>query len=652
MKKGKLLVLAALISCSSILAACGGSETSSSSEEPSSSIPASEPDSSLDSSSDDTSSDDISSEDSSSFDEISSEDSSSEDSSSEEITSPSGVIHSIVSIDNYYSNYITEFSLHEGDEYEGWTYVSYTFKSSSYSGDVGAYYIGVNGSVTNPTSVEGEEYAWTFTGSLFMPDDDANITLAWRNNSVWSSGNSNTHYTVHYENDNHITWLTIADDTQYYGSFDAAFARTPGVKITSVEYSIDNATWSSFDSYYTYNYNIDAYYVSFYPTGFNITSDIYLRVNYETASTVSLSLVNEDQVNIADTSCYASVLTEGDSVSIRYTAAGTNRYVVEATIEGAESITSNTASETGYSLVSFVAGTSDITVTFNIERNTNISLTADESNEYLSEQVYYTTNIFTTEPVHAETATLGSTVYVCTRPVSGYTVTSIYINDGKYTPTYYAYYDIYYVTYTIPEEAESVYAYAETATAYTASTDIDSEYASVSFGSYSGSKICAEGDTVSFTISPTFNYTVTENSVTVKDALGNTVDASVTYSDGSASGSFTMPASDVTVSCGFDEKAATDSTVTIVNDSGASISIVDSSTYLPIITASGNYTGTITSGSKVQIQNGSEEYIYVSCSGCSSYSEMLEPGALTSDIITVTGDLTITVTIADFGEDW
>ena len=484
-----------------------------------------------------------------------------------DVTAESADKTRIEEINNYSSSYVSGFSISEGDEYNVGSRVSYSFNSSYYTtesgakGSVSSYYVTVNGKTYNPYSADWENASsTTYYGSFEMPEENAVIEIVFASTTLADSG-----FTASFENDEYVRCLSIADVTQTYSvnsSIYVVIRKEAGVNITGLSCSTDGGTTfteiGSLSGTYTMygNTNSDIVYISLYASAyFSAGQNVIFKANYlSNISYYNLEFVNADDIVVSSGS-YSSHPMAGDSISIRYSGAEGKYVSGSATVvtdDGTEvSTTANTTS-----FLSFTMPSKNVTVTFNV--NDQLPVDAKQS-DTLSTQIIVKTSLYTTESVNFVTP--GQSYYVCALAADGYILDGFDINGTRYsdvsTNTSTTYGGPYsYVRYSVPSDATEMKISTVVSTGYVASTDISSECASVTFGTGFTSTFSA-GDSVSFTVAPTAYYSIDDGSVKLADENGNNVSISnlQTSSDGVVTGTFTMPAANVTLSASFTKKS-------------------------------------------------------------------------------------------------
>ncbi len=563
----------------------------------------------------------------------------------------------IAEINNYAPSAITSLSFGEGDRHAIGEEVEYSFIGTQYTSESNAeasafsYYITINGTTCNPTSVEWISSSnVVYSGTFIMPSDDVTIDLAY-----YSTTLSDTGFTASFDEDEDgdVQCLSLVDGTVHgiNSSITAIMKKAPGVSITGVEYSTDNgATWTDNDSLYVLrtngNTNSDIWYSTIYGGTFSEGDSVLLRALYTSDNAYySLSLSNTGNISITSGSYSAHPLV-GDSISINYSAVE-GKYVKEpATVTDANGNAVDTTTNSTSSL-SFTMPACDVYITFNTENQIAVET---ESNEYLDGEITVRTSRSSTSTLSYVTP--GATIYICANPASGYILNGFVVNGEKLTDLqHYSNYSgsnaWYYVSYTLPETATALKISADITRGYTVSNGINSEYASLAIGGSSSASVTyAENDTVTFTITPTAYYSVKDNSVKVSDGTDE-ITASVTYNeDGSAVGSFSMPSSDVTITAEFDEKATTSLyfDTTSVNGYLRTAYVMGDSSGTVIYNADERESGTYIVGESLSIYVRFDDTSYdytisaVTSSGTSNVSYSLNDTIMTASY-TVTSDL-------------
>ncbi len=479
----------------------------------------------------------------------------------------------ISEVNNWSPTYISDVSLTSGTTYEVGTEVDYSFVSSYYTTADNAlayaanYYITVNGTTVNPDAAtyDSETRLTTYRGTFTMPEEDATVDII-----LASTTTSDTNgFTASFQSDENVQCLSIANPSASYSanaSIYVVMKKAAGVSITGIEYSTDGGeTWTESSGnviVYTMNgnYNSDIVYKSFYSsTYFSAGDNVIFKADYTADNAYySLTLANESDIAISSGS-FSYHPMAGDTVSITYSGAN-GKYVAGAATVKTESGEDVTTSSNLTTYLRFTMPEANVIVTFDV--GDQIAVEASE-NSSLSKQIVVKSSLNNSSTV--DYVTPGSTYYICAYAADGYILSGFTINGTEYTNVSTNTSTSYggpwtYVQYQVPSDATSMTISANLVQGYVASSTIDSTMATVYFGSASTATY-AEGASVSFTITPTAYYSLDTSTIAVTDADGNNVEVSniqtSSYS-GAVTGTFTMPAANVSLSATLTKKSTTD----------------------------------------------------------------------------------------------
>ena len=526
-----------------------------------------------------------------------------------------------------------------GSSYGGpWTYVQYQVPSDATSVSVSAIltqaYIASSsidsskatvyfGSASTGTYAEGASVSFTITPNAYYSLDTSSITVTDANNNDIAVSNIQTN-----SYSGSVTGTFTMPAANVVLSATLTEKNTVAVSLSMNEFA---STAISSVSIYggssrQYLYNTTEGSVSFIEGETLSISVSYTSASYE--STI-YAVTGETMTEITPSYTYSTSISASYTVTSDLTG-----FYIEASEKSHLNVTYNVDSSLS---VTYAWSTSSYAST---ESSLNIVDNYDDvlySGYYCYLKVTGAADGYS--PVVTVTGSDGSTI----------SVTTTYVNDSSYSSStqWYRFSPSMDFTLNISVQAQCKITINNEENLYC--TVEDSDYTEYSSGSYVDA-----GTRMSL-----WNYSSSTVYYTIDYAEESTQDLSGTL-DGYYSYYYFYVTSDVTVtfsstdpnaSTGEGEEAST-SAVTISNSTGVTLYIKDSSNYSELITADGDYTGTIATGSTIYIQNGSFSSA-ISLTYTVGESEAttvtLDEYDVTDDI-TVTGDLSITVSLASVTE--
>ena len=289
--------------------------------------------------------------------------------------------------------------------------------------------------------------------------------------------------------------------------------------------------------------NDNLYRIKIRPDYQNVTGDVTLRVTGEQHGRYSITWENATGEFIdLEKSVLPDMSIDGETVTAEiWVNDGQYLNTAASSVEGLD------LEVTARSYAEFVMPAEDVTITLDIREK--IPVTYTESENVAEATFYDADDMF--YGIETSIGIPGEPVYLFASAADGFKPMYAVTDAGeKFEFEHYAY-AIFMAEVIIPEDAENLSVSIETAQAWTATGDGNIVF---NYGN-----LYAEGETVSMSIYVPDGQRIT--SVTAKDSEGNdiTVELDLPYA------SFTMPASDVTVSVEYEDLDQSETVSVIAN---------------------------------------------------------------------------------------
>ncbi len=518
-------------------------------------------------------------------------------------------------------DYFVDLTLKEGTVYEAGTTVSFTFSSDSKVENY--HFVNVNGKSFHPTLVDDSASPYKYEGNFTMPEEDVTLYFVYCNNGT-AEDNENGNYSVTVKSydgtkmtigsNEYITFINPAVGSKYVsGTYYPVIVRSPSVSLTNIAWSVSGGTSGSITKFTNQSDTSTACKRSGSAISkADFVGNLTITVNYEIVGASKLNIINDEHVDYTSSSTFDSEMPVGESVNIYYYGID-DKYISDSAIVEGVTPTNNKQSGTSINYyIQFTMPDNDVTITYVLADCVKFNYV---QNEHLSRQLAVGGGSGTAVSYIISNPTSsgipGRSYYVGGVVEEGYKFESITIDGAETAVSYQSSNDLYYCKFTCAD-TDMTFS-ANVTNAFIASTDISSSCATVKFGTSTSSATYEAGDEVTFTITPTSAYVLDTSSVSLVDEENNavefTLDSSSTYS--LATGTFTMPSSNVTLSAAFaalyqvsltvsdDNSAVSDVLVTgqlsgsILSTSGSSAYFVDGETAVINVTYNSAYSLTV-----------------------------------------------------------
>ncbi len=393
-------------------------------------------------------------------------------------------------------------------------------------------HVDVNGTVYMPEqSISAGETAESLKIEIEIPSEDFEVVACY---SVQQQLSDNGYTMTLEDSADGVKLYGVSPDVKYK-YFDCYLLVPDAYVLTGVQFKVGDGQWQDINSVtgcsFAQSGTMDNLYtVTVRPDYQDVTSDVTLRVEGEQHARHTITWENADET-----------LLNMEYSNIPTSAIDGEKVTAELWVNGARYLNSATSSVDGLEIevqgrifVSFIMPDEDVTVTLDIRDKIPVSYSASEN---ISEATFYDLpDIY--YGIETAVGIPGESVYIFASADAGYKPMTAELASGESFGFQYYSPEMYVSEILIPEDAESVEVSIGTSVAYTATGD-----ASIFFDNGS---LYAEGEKVTFKIQVPDGQRI--SSVSIADSEGNAVplDLDNTY------GSFTMPASDVTVSAEFE----------------------------------------------------------------------------------------------------
>ncbi len=466
----------------------------------------------------------------------------------------SGKYFSVTEVSIYIttSTYLYSPNISAGDKFEPGEEVTFSFKSSRAYSLINSFFISINGVSHHPETYTTYSSYYLYSLTFTMPSEDVAIKCTY-----YATTGESTAYTVTVQcndgenttvgSDDHITVMNPVEGAMWKSSasFYLIFVRDAYAVIENVTYEFPNTTTSGGTVTKFSNLSGDTTSGKRTSSALSVKADMLVTINYKVQTPSTITFVNDDDIEYTSSSNFDIQMPAGETANIYYQ--GTNDKYISgaATIEGvAESnISKNqqggtTASPSEWYYIKYTVPSNDVTITYHTGDRVKFTF---EENEYLED--FYIGS-------HLETGMPGINYNVFAVAKDGYVVSEIAVGDDVYTELTVKE-QSYYKKISCP--STDVTIKATVVGAYTASTSIDSQYATVKFGNIESLATYSPEASVTFTITPTSGYVVDLSSISLvnssEEAVNFTLDESSTYT--SVTGTFTMPEDSVVLDADF-----------------------------------------------------------------------------------------------------
>lgn len=403
----------------------------------------------------------------------------------------------------------------------------------------------VNGELHTATPDESslDTSGWTpgytrATSTFTMPAENVEIEVLFNSVTVAGEGSTNG-LSVQFVENEYVRLYGFKEGVSYT-ELSLYYTVEAGYKIDHWEYSNDNGeTWETYNGFYSGSH--EGYLSSYSGLGSGL---LMFRAVGEYVGSAKINYVNGENVVLADGSSLPEEATIGETVTLNYM--GINGYSIigVATVEGvaADDILYNEDNWGAY-LLSFVMPETEVTITFSVGENGELSYTPDEhiaSVEFRDSN--YDGNVITT-------AAPGDYVYAFVTPVEGWTLVSGSVNGGEPISAKKYGEDQTYVVFNMPSDGSDAVLTFTLGQMHSLSATTSEDYSVTFEVDYSDVTEAATGQTVDFTIRPASTF-VTPTKATVN---GEEVEFEKSDYGNSYSGSFTMPDRDVVLDVEYDK---------------------------------------------------------------------------------------------------
>ena len=466
----------------------------------------------------------------------------------------------ISSITVYNEDDFYDFSISEGDTFQAGSTVEFTFYSKSKT--IMGHYININGISVHPKEYTTTSSPYLYSASFTMPEENAEIICVYYSgNAAESDDGTYTITTQTFDGesyrdgleDEHITFINPVYGAKYISAnYYPIIVRDESVMVTGISYSVPSAGKSNTLDVLT---NVADTSSKVKRTNVaigssNFAGDMVVTVNYTIVPTSTITYVNADDIEFGSSCHFDTSMPAGETAYIYYK--GINGKYVDAavTVTGVEEeniINNNYYSDEQYCLT-YTVPENDVTLTFSKADNIEFSFV---ENELLDTQLY----VYKTQKAIPVTVggMPGASYTVGGQPKDGYGILSFTINGTVYTsfttntPSYFA-----YLKFTCPD-TDTVTISCEVRPLQTATTDISTDDATVKFGTKTSEATIVAGKEATFKITPVSGKYVDLSSIQLVDSTGENVEYTLDDSSTTslASGSFTMPESDVVLKAEF-----------------------------------------------------------------------------------------------------
>lgn len=416
------------------------------------------------------------------------------------------------------TNYISAFSLNEGDKYKAGSTVegTITFKYDVAESQIGNIYVHVNDKTYKPTLIlEGEATSSKEAKVSFaMPSANAEITIAMSTSTI-----SETGFKVTIEDNENCRIFGLSSEEKYSRVAFVVY-KVDGYTVEKIEYKNEGeTTWNNISV--SFNGNIANGYIN------SLTKNITIRVTGKFVGSKHITYENKDLVKSSYLD-FPEEITVGERVNISYQAITGYSITAKATINGvdesSEGYTNYFTASSGN--ISFIMPNNEVTITFNVAQNGSITIVSNDkiSSTTIKSSIYSSETITSIAP--------NSTFYVFATAIDGYAVTGGKLNDGQFVSVTEDAYNGNYIVFTMPSTGDASIT-LETAKVYNvSSTTVEGGTIHFSKTSY------GVGQEVTFNVSLT-NVFYSLESVTCQDHPELEITLNGT------SGSFIMPEHDV-----------------------------------------------------------------------------------------------------------